>query len=62
MRAADLTAKQISETLMQIMVRLRYRCTDEEWMAVEEGIRRVKEHERLVQDVLPDLRNRISSS
>ena len=30
------------------------------WHQVEESIRRLKEHERLVQDVLPDLRARIS--
>jgi hypothetical protein len=39
MRATELSAKQIAETLMQIMLRLRRRWSDEEWTAVEEASR-----------------------
>jgi hypothetical protein len=58
MGVAALTARQIADRLHQIMARVR-NATDEEWDAFEEAIRRVKEHDRLVQNVLPDLRSRL---
>src|SRR5262249_55917241 len=48
-----MSAKQIAEIIMRTLARMRKQCSDEEWAAVGEAFRRLKEHERLVQDVLP---------
>jgi hypothetical protein len=60
MPAAQLTASEIKTTIERMMVRNRYRCDDRELEAVHEAIRRVEQHERLVQEVVPDLRIRLS--
>jgi hypothetical protein len=59
MRSPNLSADQIAGTIEQLMIRVRKQTRPEEWDAVEEAMHRVREYERLVQDVLPDLRNRI---
>ena len=46
---------------MQVLVRIRYRCTDHELVGIDEAVRRVKEHEKLMREVLPDLRNRLTA-
>jgi hypothetical protein len=60
MPAAHLTASEIKATIERMMVRNRYRCDDGELEAVHEAIRRVEQHEQLVQEVVPDLRIRLS--
>jgi hypothetical protein len=62
MSAAALTADQIANTVMQALVRTRFRLADEEWAAIEEGIRRIRQHEDLVANVLPDLRRRLDAA
>jgi hypothetical protein len=56
-----LSAKQLSETVVAVLTRCRYRATKCEWDAIEEALRRLKEHERLVRDVLPELRDRLTA-
>jgi hypothetical protein len=53
------TAKQLTQTLVAVLTRCRHRASKREWDAIEETLRRLKEHERLVGEVLPDLRNRL---
>jgi hypothetical protein len=55
MQAANLSAKQISARLHQVMGKLGTRCTEEDWAAVGEAIHRVQQHEAL-QEVVRDLR------
>jgi hypothetical protein len=62
MSAAVLTAEQLTNTILQVLVRTRYRVPDQQWAAIEEGIRRIKEHENLVSNVLPDLRLRLNEA
>jgi hypothetical protein len=62
MDPSQLTAKQISETLVGIIHRLRGRLHLSEEDVLEEAAKRVHRHEALVQDVLPDLRNRLADA
>jgi hypothetical protein len=52
------------EHLVQVLTRLSCfdRLCDREVEAVEEAIRRVPQHERLVAEVLPELRRRLSEA
>ena len=61
MSAAGKTAQQLSEALTQLAVRNRP-CDPVEWETVAETIRRLREHERLVRDVLPALRQRLDAA
>ena len=47
---------------MGIIYRLRGRLHRSEADALEEAAKRVRRHEALVQDVLPDLRNRLAAA
>jgi hypothetical protein len=60
MPAAHLTASEIKANIERMMIRNRYPCDDDELEAVHEAIRRVEQHERLIQEVVPDLRSRLS--
>lgn len=62
MPAAALSAQQIAESLLRIAYHARGRLTHEDWDMIEEAIRRIKQHERLVHDVLPNLRHRLSQA
>ena len=62
MPAAALSAQRLAESLQRIVSYARARLTPEDWDVIEEAIRRVKQHERLVQDVLPNLRLRLSEA
>jgi hypothetical protein len=42
--------------------RCRHRATEREWDMIEEAMRRLNEHERLLREVLPDLRNRLTAA
>jgi hypothetical protein len=56
------TAKQLTHTLVAVLTRCRHGATEREWDAIEEALRRLKEHERLVREVLPDLRSRLTAA
>jgi uncharacterized alpha-E superfamily protein len=58
--AALLSAQQSAESLLRIAYLARGRLTHEDWDRIEEAIRRVKQHEQLVNAVLPNLRCRLS--
>ncbi len=60
MSAAALCAQQITESLLRIAYHARGRLTHDDWDVIEEAVRRVKQHERLVREVLPDLRLRLA--
>jgi hypothetical protein len=62
MDPSQLTGKQIGEALVGIIYRLRGRLHRSEADALEEAARRVGRHEALVQDVLPDLHNRLAAA
>jgi hypothetical protein len=59
MPAAQLTASDIKARIERMMVRNRYRCDEDELEALHEAPRRVEQHERLIQEVVPDLRCRL---
>jgi hypothetical protein len=54
------SAKRLTETLLAVLTRYRHRATEREWDAIEEALRRLKEHERLLRDVLPELCGRLT--
>jgi hypothetical protein len=56
--ATQLSASQIKDRIERMMVRHGYRCDYEELEAVYEAIRRVEEHELLMQKASPDLQKR----
>jgi hypothetical protein len=58
--AAELTASQIKATIERMMIRNRYKCHDEELEAIHEAFRRVEQHEVLMGQVVPDLRNQLT--
>jgi hypothetical protein len=58
--AARLSASQIKDRVEKMMIRHGYRCDYEELQVVHEAIRRVEEHELLVQQLLPDIQNRLT--
>jgi hypothetical protein len=58
----NLSAKQLSHTLVAVLTRCRHRASEREWGAIEEALRCLGEHERLLRDVLPDLRNRLAAA
>jgi hypothetical protein len=62
MDPSQLTALQISERLVGIIYSLRGRLHRSEEDALEEAAKRVRRHEALVQDVLPDLRARLAAA
>jgi hypothetical protein len=57
-----MTAEQLTNTMMQVLTRARHRLSDQQWTAIEDGIRRLKEHEDIVSNVLPDLRLRLDEA
>jgi hypothetical protein len=59
MPAAQLTAGEIKAKIQRMMIRNRYRCAEDELEALHEALRRVEQHERLIQEVVPDLRSRL---
>jgi hypothetical protein len=62
MDPSQLTGKQISEALVGIIYRLRGQLHRSEADVLEEAGKRVRRHEALVQDVLPDLRARLAAA
>jgi len=62
MEARQLTGDQLADRLIQIMYQFRDRLHPVERDALQEAARRVKEHERLLCDVLPDLRARVDQA
>jgi hypothetical protein len=62
MDPSQLTGKQISEKLVGIIYRLRGRLHRSEADVLEEAAKRVRRHQALVQEVLPDLRARLAAA
>jgi hypothetical protein len=62
MDPSHLTGKQISEALVGLIYRLRGQLHRHEGDVLEEAAKRVRRHEALVQDVLPDLRNWLAAA
>jgi hypothetical protein len=50
------SAKQFTHALAAVLTRCRRRASEREGAAIEEALRRLKEHERLLRQVLPELR------
>ena len=55
----QLTAKELSGILIQILCQCRGHLHEHQQAALTEAARRVLQHELFVQDVLPDLRARM---
>ena len=62
MDPAQLTATQVADRLLRFCNRMKDRCDTRTWDAVREACRRVRQHEILTSDVLPDLRNRLTAA
>jgi hypothetical protein len=62
MNAAVLTANEIAHTILQALVRtrFRFRLTVVESTTLDEGIRRIHQHESLLANLIPDLRRRLA--
>jgi hypothetical protein len=58
----SLPAKTLGETLVAILSRCQYGAEQWEWDVIQEAQRRLREHERLLRDILPELRNRLSAA
>jgi hypothetical protein len=58
----ELSAKRLSETLVAVLTPCRHRASEREGDAIEEALRRLKEHERLLRHVLPELRGRLAAA
>ena len=58
--SALLYAQQITESHLRIAFYSRARLTDEDRTLIEEAIRRLKQHEKLVEEVLRDLRRKVA--
>jgi hypothetical protein len=56
------SAKRLTHTLVAVLTRCRHRATEREWDTIVEALRRLNEHERLLREVLPDLRNRLAAA
>jgi hypothetical protein len=59
---SQLTAKQIGEALVGIIYRFRGRLHRLEQDTLEEAAKRVRRHEALVRDVLPELCSRLGEA
>jgi len=57
-----MTTGQLAEHLAHAFCRNRNRLSRQDWDVAEEVLRRVRQHEQLLADVLPDLRNRLTSA
>jgi hypothetical protein len=62
MDSRNLSAKQLADILVAVLTRCRHRAGEDEWDAIQEALRRVGEHERLLRDILPELRNQLSAA
>jgi hypothetical protein len=60
MKPKELDAKQLAVQLMMALVRLREHLDEIDWDIFEEGIRRIREHEVLLAEVIPELRTRLA--
>ncbi len=60
-RPENMSAQLLGHHLQQTFRRFEKHCTEFERDLIGEIIRRAQEYDKLVEDVLPDLRNRISA-
>jgi hypothetical protein len=56
----ELTGPQLAQALGYLLHRFRDQLNRNDWDTLHEASRRLHQHEGLVRDVLPDLRNRIT--
>ena len=56
----EMTGPQLAQALGYLLHRFRDQLTRYDWDTLHEASRRLNQHEGLVRDVLPDLRNRIT--
>jgi hypothetical protein len=56
----EMTGPQLAQALGYLLHRFRDQLNRHDWDTLHEASRRLHQHEGLVRDVLPDLRNRIS--
>jgi hypothetical protein len=62
MDTAGMSAKELAERLTRLYYRCRGLVHADDWDALEECIRRIKQHEQLERDVLRDLRARLTEA
>jgi hypothetical protein len=55
-----MTGPQLAQALGYLLHRFRDQLNRHDWDILQEASRRLNQHEGLVRDVLPDLRNRIT--
>jgi signal transduction histidine kinase len=60
MKPKELDAKQLAEQLMTALGRVREHLDERDWDIFEEGIRRIREHEVLLAEVIHELRTRLA--
>ena len=58
--ADDLTGPELASRLTALGYYLRDRLNRHDWDVLSEAARRLRQHEQLVGEVVPDLRNRIT--
>jgi hypothetical protein len=56
----EMTGRQLARALGYLLHRFRDQLNRHDWDTLHEASRRLNQHEGIVRDVLPDLRNRIS--
>ena len=56
----ELTGPQLARALGHLLHRFRDQLDRHDWETLDEASRRLEQHEGLVRNVLPDLRNRIT--
>ena len=57
--AKDLTGPELAQSLTSLGYYLRDRLNRHDWDTLREAARRLRQHEQLLREVVPDLRNRI---
>ena len=62
MDPAQLTATQLADHILRFCTQNRDRLDTQAWDVALEACRRVRQHEGLLRDVLPDLRNRLAAA
>jgi hypothetical protein len=58
--ARDLTGPELAERLTHLGYDLSASLNRHDWDLLTEAARRLRQHERLLREVLPDLRNRLT--
>ena len=62
MDPAELTATQLEDRILRFCTLTREHIENHGWAVVREACHRLKQHEGLLRDVLPDLRARLTAA